>query len=134
MARPGRTVVFLVRYPVDGFIWAKEEYGVRAALKAKQLVNYYSWEGNVEKPKRRITPACAALRARGIDAAVDVYAGSLKTAIRSHARKDNVHLIITKAGIGNWITRFLDGAASIFRLFKRLTFSPVMVINSRALV
>ena len=64
---------------------------MRAALKAKELVNYYSWEGNVEEAKRRITPACAALRARGIDAAVDVYAGSLKTAIRSHAR---VHLLV----------------------------------------
>jgi hypothetical protein len=133
VAGPGMTVVFLVRYPVDGFIWAKEEYGMRAALKAKELVNYYSWEWNLEKAKRQITPACAALRARGIGAAVDVYAGSLKKAIRSHARNENVHLIITKAGIGNWITRILDGAASIFRLFKRLTFSPVVVINPRAL-
>jgi len=37
VARPAMEVLFLVRYPVDGFIWVKEEYGMRAALKAKQL-------------------------------------------------------------------------------------------------
>ena len=36
VARPGMEVVFLVRYPIDGFIWAKEEFGMRAALEAKQ--------------------------------------------------------------------------------------------------
>jgi len=35
VARPGIKVVLLVRYPVDGVGWAKEEYGMRAALKAK---------------------------------------------------------------------------------------------------
>ena len=37
VARPGMGVVFLVRYPVDGFIWAKEEYGMRAALRGKEV-------------------------------------------------------------------------------------------------
>jgi hypothetical protein len=39
VARRGMNVVFLVRYPVDGFIWAKEEYDMRAAVQARQLVN-----------------------------------------------------------------------------------------------
>src|SRR5678815_767215 len=55
VARPGMNVVFLVRYPVDGFIWAKEEYGMKAALQAKELVNYYSWENNLEKAKRNLS-------------------------------------------------------------------------------
>ena len=38
VARPETKVVFLVRYPVDGFIWAKEEYGMRTALPARELV------------------------------------------------------------------------------------------------
>ena len=66
VAGPGMTVVFLVRYPIGGFIWAKEEYGVRAALKARELVNYYSWEGNLEKAKRQVASACEALLAKGI--------------------------------------------------------------------
>jgi hypothetical protein len=54
IARPGMKVVFLVRYPVDGFVWAKEEYGMRAALKVKDLVNYYSWAGNLENAQKQV--------------------------------------------------------------------------------
>src|SRR5687767_14027491 len=84
VARPGMNVVFLVRFPVDGFISAKEEYGVRAAVQARELVKYYSWENNLENAKRKLSPVCEALRARGVEAIVDVYAGSLKKALRRH--------------------------------------------------
>jgi hypothetical protein len=134
VARPGMLVVFLVRYPVDGFIWAKEEYGMRAALEAKELVNYYSWEGNLENAKKQLAPVCEALRAKGIEVAVDVYAGSLKKAARSHMLNDDVHLIMTRAGIGDWIARLFDGTTSVFKWFKRPTFSPVLLINPRTLV
>jgi hypothetical protein len=134
VARPGMKVVFLVRYPVDGFIWAKEEYGMRAALEAKKLVSHYSWEGNLEKAKKQVAPACDALRAKGIETAVDVYAGSLKKAVRSHMLNGDVHLIMTRAGIGDWIARLFDGTNSVFKWFKRPSFSPVMLINPRTLV
>src|SRR5512145_3173241 len=74
VARPGMNVVFLVRYPVDGFIWTKEEDGMRAALQARELVNYYSWENNLENAKGKLSPVCEALRAKGVEATVDVYA------------------------------------------------------------
>jgi hypothetical protein len=134
VARPGMQVVFLVRYPVDGFIWAKEEYGLRAALEAKELVHYYSWEGNLENAEKRVAPACEALRAKGIETAVDVYVGSLKKAMRSHTLNGDVHLIMTRAGIGDWIARIFDGTTSVFKWFKRPSFSPVMLINPRTLV
>jgi hypothetical protein len=134
VAQPGMRVVFLVRYPVGGFIRAKEEYGVRAALKAKERVNYYSWEGNLENAKKQVAPACEALRAKGIETAVDVYAGSLKKAVRSHTLNGDVHLIMTRAGIGDWIAQFFDGTNSVFKWFKRPSFSPVMLINPRTLV
>ena len=134
VARPGMKVVFLVRYPVDGFIWAKEEYGMRAALKAKELVSYYSWEGNLESAQKQVAPACEALRAKGIEAAVDVYAGSLKKAVRSHMLNGGVHLIMTRAGIGESIGGLFDGITSVFKWFKRPTFSPVLLINPRTLV
>ena len=134
VARPGMKVVFLMRYPVDGFIWAKEEYGMRAALEAKKLVHYYSWEGNLEKAKKQIAPACEGLRAKGIEATVDIYAGSLKKAVRSHTLNGDVHLIMTRAGIGDWIGRLFDGTNSIFKWFKRPSLSPVILINPRTLV
>src|SRR5215475_8786221 len=134
VVRPGMKVVFLMRYPADGIGLRKEEYGMRAALEAKNLVNYYSWEGNLEKAKQQVAPACEALRARGIEAAVDVYAGNLKKAVRSHMLDGDVHLIMTRAGIGGWVARLFNGTISIFNWFKRPSVSPVMLINPRTLV
>ena len=134
VARPGMKVVFLMRYPVDGFIWAKEEYGMRAALKAKELVNYYSWEGNLENAQKQVAPTREALRSKGIEAVADVYAGSLKKAMRSHMLSGDVHLIMTRAGISEWIAKLFDGTNLVFKWFKRPSFSPVMLINPRTLV
>jgi hypothetical protein len=124
-------VVFLVRYPVDGFVWGKEEYGMQATLGAKKFVNYYSWEGNLEKANRQLAPTCGFLRALGIEASVEVYTGSLKTAVRSHMLNGDIHLIMTRAGIGDWIARLFNGTSSICKWFKRPSFSPVMLINPR---
>jgi hypothetical protein len=134
VARPGMKVVFLMRYPVDGFIWGKEEYGMKAALDARKLVNYYSWDGNLEKAKQQIAPACEALRANGIEAAMEVYAGSLKKAARSHMLNGDVHLIMVRAGIGDWMAKLFDGTTSVFKWFRLPSFSPVMLINPRTIV
>ena len=134
VARPGMEVVFLVRYPIDGFIWAKEEFGMRAALEAKKLVSYYSWEENLRRATGKICSAYAALRPKGIEVAVDVYAGSLKKAVRSHTLNGNVHLIMARTGIGDWIARLFDGKGSVFDWFRRPRFSPVLLINPRTLV
>jgi hypothetical protein len=134
VARPGMKVVFLVRYPVDAIGWQKEEYGMRAALKAKELVNYYSWEGNLEKAKQQEAPVCETLRTRGIETVVDVYAGSLKKAVRSHMLHGDVHLILTRAGIGDWIARLFDGTGLVFNRLSHPSFSPVILINPRTLV
>lgn len=129
VARPGMNVVFLMRYPVDGFIWAKEEYGIRAAAHARELVNYYSWENSLENANRMVSPICEALRAKGVEATVDVYAGSLKKAVRSHTASGDVHLIMQRAGIGQRFAGFLDGSSSLFELFKRPTVSTVLLTH-----
>ena len=131
VVRPGTKVVFLVRYLMDGIGWRKEEYGMRAALEAKNLVKYYSWEGNLEKAKQQVALVCEALQAKCIETVVDVYAGSLKKAVRSYTLNGDVHLIMTRAGIGDWIARLFDGTTSVFKWFKRPRLSPVMLINPR---
>ena len=133
VARPGMNVVFLVRYPVDGFIWAKEEYGMRAAMQAKELVNYYSWENNLENAKRKLSPMCEALRAEGVEATVEVYAGRLKKAVRSHTLNGDVYLIVTRAGLGDRIAPLVAGKTSFSKLFKRPSFSPVTLTPVRTL-
>ena len=129
VARPGMKVVFLVRYAIDGIHWQKEEYGMKAALEAKELVRYYSWEANLEIAKTNIAPACESLRAKGIEAAVDVYAGSLKKALRNYTVNGDVHLIVTRAGMGQQIAGFLNGSSSLLDLFKRPALSPVLLIH-----
>jgi hypothetical protein len=133
VARPGMSVVFLVRYPAAGFIWTKEEYGMRAALQAKELVNYYSWENNFENAKRKLSPICEALRAIGVEATVEVYAGSLKKALRSHMVNGDVHLILTRARLGDRVAALVDGTTSFSKLFKRPKFSPVLLTQVRTL-
>jgi hypothetical protein len=133
VARPGMEVVFLVRYPVDGFIWAKEEFGMKAALETKKLVSYYSWEENLQRAERKVSSVCAALRSKGVEAAVDVYAGSLRKAVRSRTINGDVHLIMTRTGIGDWIARLFDGTGSVFDWFRRPRFFPVLLINPRTI-
>jgi hypothetical protein len=131
VARPGMNVVFLVRYPVDGFIWGKEEFGMKAALETKTLVSYYSWEENLQRAERKVSSVCAALRSKGVEAAVDVYAGSLRKAVRSHTINGDVHLIMTRTGIADWIARLFDGSGSVFNWFRRPKFSPVLLTQVR---
>jgi hypothetical protein len=133
VVRPGMKVVFLVRYPVDGFIWGKEEFGMKAAFEAKKLVSHYSWEENLRRAAKRISYAAEVLGCKGVEVAVDVYAGSLKKALRSHTLNGDVHLIMTRAGIGDRIARLFDGTGSVFDWFKRPRFSPVLLTQVRPL-
>jgi hypothetical protein len=133
VARPGMNVVFLVRYPVDGFIWAKEEYGMRAALQARELVNYYSWKNNLENAKRKLAHVCETLNTKGVEATVDLYAGSLKKAVRSYTINGDVHSIVTHAGLGDRIAALVDGTTSFSKLFRRPRFSPVVLTQVRNL-
>jgi hypothetical protein len=133
VARPGMKVVFLVRYPVDGFIWGKEEFGMKATLEAKKVVSYYSWEKNLQRAERKVSSACAALRSKGVEAAIDVYAGSLRKAVRSHTLNGDVRLIMTPAGIAARITRLFDGTGSVFDWFRRPRFFPILLINPRTI-
>jgi hypothetical protein len=133
VARPGMKVVFLMRYPVDGIRWQTEAFSIMAALRARELVNHYSWEENLQRARRKAAPACEVLYPKGVDVAVDVYTGSLKKTVRSHTLNSDVDLIMTRAGIGDWITRLFDGTHSVFKWFKRSSFSPVLLINPRTI-
>jgi hypothetical protein len=133
VVRPSMKAVFMVPYPVDGFRWSHEEIGRKAIEEAKRLANYYTWDTNLEKARERIAPVVKALSAKGIEVAVDLYAGSMRRALRDYELKGDVHLIVTCASVGNWIERLLDAAPSAFRSLIRPSFSPVMLINPRTL-
>ncbi len=97
VVRPGMKVVFLLPFPVGG-----PRYSIYTDLfllpRAKEMMNYYSWEGNLQRARRKLSFACQVLRPKGVEVAVDVYTSSLKKAIRSHVLDGDVHLIMTRAG------------------------------------
>lgn len=132
VARPGMKIVLLFRYPVDGFIGSKTDGGVPKPSETRELVNYYTWQGNLERAKRKAGAACEALRAKGFGVDVDLYAGSLKKAVKIHTANGDVHLIMTRAGIGQRIAGFLNGSSSLFDLFKRPVKQPVLLIHPGA--
>ncbi len=66
VARPGMKVVFLMRYPVGGFIFVKEECGMTAVLEARKLASYYSWEENLRRAAEQVSSADAALHPKGV--------------------------------------------------------------------
>jgi hypothetical protein len=41
---------------------------------------------------------------------------------------------MARAGIGDWMARLFNGTHSIYSWFKGPSFSPVLLINPRALV
>ena len=133
VARPGMKAVFMVPYPVDGFRWSHEEIGRKAIEEGKRLASYYDWDTNLQKARVRFSPAMEALSAKGIETAVDIYAGNMRSALQDYAVKGDVHLIVTRGTVGNWVERLLDAAASVFRSLKRPSFSPVMLIYPRTL-
>ena len=131
VARPGMRVVFLMRYSVSGIKWPIKEPDTETASEVKELLDYYSLEANLKRAKAEIAPAVEALGESGVEVTVDVYAGSLKKAVRSHTASGDVHLILTRAGLGNWIARIFNGTNSVVKLFRRPSFSPVRLIDPR---
>lgn len=134
VARSGMKVVFMIPYPVDGLRGSTTELGHKAIAEGKSLASYYVWDTNLQKAKDRISAALKVLLAKGIEVGVGLYGGSMRSAVRDYAAKSDVHLIMTRAGIGDWIARLFDGTTSVFKWFRRPSFSPVLMINPRTLV
>jgi hypothetical protein len=129
VSRPGMKVIFMVPYPTDGFCWAREEFGRKAIEQAKRLADYYRWDTNVQKARDRIAPLLKSLTAKGIEVEVDLYAGSMRSAVKDYSAKGDVHLIVTSASIGQRIAGVFNGSNSLFDLFKRPVLSPVLLIH-----
>ena len=139
VAQPGMKVVFLLRYPGEDLgrifaLCAKMEGRKPERLAAtRQLTDIYSWEGNLERANRKVSSAVEVLRRKGTEAVVDVYTGSLRKAVRSYTVNGDVDLIVTPAGMGTRIARFLSGTISLMQAFKRPNFSPAVLIHPTTL-
>jgi hypothetical protein len=124
-------VVFLMRYPLGGIKWPTKEPDTETSSEINEILDYYSWEANVKRARAEVAPAVKTLERNGVEVAVDVYAGSLKTAVRGHTLNGDIHLIMTRAGIGQRIARLFDGTGSVFNWFRRPKSIPVLLTEIR---
>jgi hypothetical protein len=134
VAQPGTKVTFLLPYPVGGFAWPKHDPDtVAGALEGKKMAAYYSWEANVQRAETQVAVAVEILSRNGVAVAVDVYGGSLRNALKSRVREGGVHLVMTRAGIGQQIASLFNRTNPVLRFFKRPPFSPVLLIQPRTI-
>ena len=98
-AKPGMRVVFLVRYPVDPWEWFRDHWVTTASardamLAGRKVMERYSWEGQRALAEEMVAPWRYALQKIGVKATVEVYTGSLSSALENHSRGDGISLVI----------------------------------------
>ncbi len=134
VAHPGMKVVFLLRYPVDGFDeyiragMATGETGIPNPEKVRKIGERYSMDSQQQMARQKVFPACHALQKKGAEVTVDVYTGSLRRAVKDYARRGGVHMILQRAGIGHLVSRTFNDMISVIRSVKRPSFSPTLSI------
>ena len=134
VAQPGMRVVCLMPYPVEARLWVQDHWVVtesplEALLMGRKIVENYSWEMQRRLAEHKVFRAQDALRKRGVEIAVDVYAGSLRRVVGDYMAKEDVCLIMMQSGSGLAVVRFLHRMLSLFGLFKRPNVSPVLLLH-----
>ena len=98
-AKPGMRVVFLVRYPVDPWVWFRDhwvttESSRNAMLAGGKVMEKYSWEGQRALAEEMVAPWRYVLEKMGVKATVEVYTGSLSSAVEAYCREDETSLVM----------------------------------------
>jgi hypothetical protein len=137
LTKPGMRIVFLVRYPVDGFEWMQAhvtmmETGMQTTCIAAEAAARYSMERQRRLAMERLLPISK--RLRGVEITVDIHAGPLRKVLRRYSLHENVHLIMMRAGREPLPLRLLNLAISRFGLFTRPSLSPMLLLHPGALL
>jgi hypothetical protein len=98
-ARPGMRVVFLVRYPVDPWVWFQDHWvatdSSRDAMQAgRKIIEKYSWDGQMALAEEMVAPWRYVLQRTGVTVAVDVYTGSWSSVVENYSRGDGISLVM----------------------------------------
>jgi hypothetical protein len=98
-AKSGMRVVFLVRYPVDPWVWFRDHWvtteSSRAAMLAGgKVMEKYSWEGQRALAEEMVAPWRYVLQKTGVTVAVEVYTGSLSSVVENYRRGDATSLVM----------------------------------------
>jgi len=98
-AKPGMRIVFLVRYPIDisewlWDHWVTTESSRDAMLAGRKIMDKYSLEGQRALAEKIVAPCGHALQKMEVKATVDVYTGSLSSAVENYCRRDGTSLVM----------------------------------------
>jgi hypothetical protein len=98
-SKPGMRVVFLVRYPVDPWVWFRDhwvttESSRNAMLAGRKVIEKYSCEGQGALAEEMIAPWRHVLQKMGVKATVDVYTGSLSNVVETYSRGNETRLVM----------------------------------------
>ncbi|MGH7846979.1 MAG: hypothetical protein ACREQW_17690 [Candidatus Binatia bacterium] len=129
VSRPGMSVVFLIRRPVNWFKWlqaysAVMECGLENAAAIHRMSESYSAEMNRRLAEQGVFRTCQALHQLRVKIAVEVYSGSLRKALKRYVNSGDVELIVTRPWIGFQFMRLVDQTTSVLSIFKRPSSSP----------
>ena len=98
-AKPGMRVIFLVRYPVDPWVWFQDHWVTTASardamLAGRKVMERYSWEGQRALAEEMVAPWRYVLQKMGVKATVAVYTGSLSSVVETYSRGDEISLVM----------------------------------------
>src|SRR5262245_24041044 len=98
-AKPGMRVIFLVRYPVDPWVWFRDhwvttESSRNAMLAGEKVMAKYSWEGQRALEEEMVDPWCYVLQKLGVMASVPVHNDSLSSVVETYRRRDETSLVM----------------------------------------
>src|SRR4030095_5511462 len=98
-AKPAMRVIFLVRYPVDPWVWFRDhwvttESSRNAMLAGRKVIEKYSWEGQSALAEEMVAPWRYVLQKIGVTVAVDVYTGSLSSVVENYRRGGGISLVM----------------------------------------
>jgi hypothetical protein len=134
VARPGMKVIFLIRYPIEPWLWVRDHWVTmesprEAMMAGRKIMERYSWETQKGLAEKKVFPAREALRKRGVEVVVDVYTGRLTEVVRSYTLNGDVHLIMIPTRSGHLTMRLLQGTTRLFGMPERPSVSPVLLLH-----
>ncbi len=134
IAQSGMRVVFLMHYPMTGgFDWLQYQGGMGEPVEGATLAANKRDSSEEERERQlaehRLFLAQEALRKKGVEIIVDVYTGSLRRVIEDYKAGGDVHWIMMRTARGNPIMRLLGRKDPFFGIFKRSSFSPVLLLH-----
>jgi hypothetical protein len=101
LARPGMTVIFLFRYPVDSGSYFRDhritvESARHATAVGRTVAQRYAWEAQKERARQMIAPVLDVLESKGVRVEVHLCSGRWAKVINKFSGDKDIRWILTQ--------------------------------------